>query len=56
MIREDIAHLTAPDGTRYQVLNEAGNDWDEVATKAAYDAGEAAKAPPKVTEATEKGA
>lgn len=47
-IREDIAYLTAPDGTRYQVLTEAGDAWDEAATKAAYDAGEADKAPPEI--------
>lgn len=38
-----IAHLTAEDGTVFQVLNKAGADWDEAATKAAYDAYEAAK-------------
>ena len=38
MIREDIAHITASDGTKYQVLNEAGDDWDEVATRALYEA------------------
>jgi len=34
----DIAHITAQDGTVFQVLNEAGDDWDEAATQAAYDA------------------
>ncbi len=37
-MREDIAHLTAPDGTVFQVLNEAGDDWDEAATQAEYAA------------------
>lgn len=36
--REDIAHITAPDGTVYQVLNAEGDDWDEPATRAAYEA------------------
>ena len=40
MIIESIAHLTAPSGKKYQVLNAAGDDWDEVATRAAYVAGE----------------
>lgn len=44
-VKEAISYLTAPDGTRYQVLNEDGTDWDEAATAAAYHAGEAAKAP-----------
>lgn len=35
--REDLAHITAPDGTVYQVLNEAGDDWDEAATRALYE-------------------
>lgn len=39
-IVEFIAHLTAPSGNKYQVLNEAGDDWDEAATWAAYRAGE----------------
>lgn len=34
----NIAHITAEDGTVFQVLNEAGDDWDEAATRAAYDA------------------
>jgi len=42
-IVEWFAYLTASDGTRYQVLNEEGNDWDEAATYEAYRAGEAAK-------------
>lgn len=33
-----IAHITALDGTVFQVLNEAGDDWDEAATAATYDA------------------
>jgi len=39
----DIAYITAQDGTVFQVLNEAGDDWDEAATKAAYDAWMAAQ-------------
>lgn len=39
---ETIAYITAPSGKRYQVLNEAGTDWDEAATRAAYAEGEAA--------------
>lgn len=35
-IRPDIAHIVAEDGTVFQVLNEAGDDWDEAATAAAY--------------------
>ena len=34
----NIAHIVASDGTVFQVLNEAGDDWDEAATRAAYDA------------------
>lgn len=34
MINENIAHLIAPDGTKFQVLNEDGTDWDEAATYA----------------------
>lgn len=43
-IDERFAYLTAPapSGRRYQVLNEDGTDWDEAATRAAYDAGEGA--------------
>ena len=40
-IVESIAHLTAPSGKRYQVLNADGTDWDEAATVAAYQKGEA---------------
>lgn len=32
-----IAHITAADGTIFQVLNDAGDDWDEAATRAAYE-------------------
>ena len=32
MIVDSIAHLIAEDGTRFQVLNEDGTDWDEAAT------------------------
>lgn len=35
MIDENKAYLTAPDGTRYQVLDEHG-DYDDAATAAAY--------------------
>lgn len=42
-IVESIAHLTAPDGIRYQVLTADGADWDEAATVAAYEQGEAAR-------------
>ena len=38
MINESIAHLTAADGTKFQVLNEDGTDWDEQATHAAFEA------------------
>ncbi len=31
-IIEHIAHITLADGTKFQVLNEAGDDWDEAAT------------------------
>ena len=31
----NIAHITLPDGTVFQVLNAAGDDWDEAATRAA---------------------
>jgi hypothetical protein len=31
-IIESIAYLTAQDGTKFQVLNEDGTDWDEAAT------------------------
>lgn len=34
---ESIAYVQHPDGTKIQVLNEAGDDWDEVATQAAYN-------------------
>lgn len=33
---ETIAHLTAPDGRKFQVLNAEGTDWDEEATVALY--------------------
>jgi len=33
--------MNAPSGKRYQVLNAAGTDWDETATVAAYQKGEA---------------
>jgi hypothetical protein len=34
----NIARIVADDGTVFQVLNEAGDDWDEAATKAEYEA------------------
>lgn len=37
----NIAHITAEDGTRFQVLNEDGTDWDEAKTAAACAAYEA---------------
>ncbi len=36
-IIESIAYLTTPNGTKIQVLNAEQNDWDEQATKVAYD-------------------
>lgn len=45
--REDLPYITAPDGTVYQVLNEAGTDWDEAATAAAYADAMAPKPAPK---------
>lgn len=35
---ESIAHITADDGTVFQVLNADGTDWDEEATAAAFEA------------------
>lgn len=35
---EDLAYITAPDGSRFQVLAADGTVWDEDATRAAYDA------------------
>ncbi|MBX9706867.1 MAG: hypothetical protein K2X61_02910 [Caulobacteraceae bacterium] len=37
-INESIAHLTAPDGTKFQVLDETGESWDEAATHAELQA------------------
>lgn len=37
-ILDHIAHITLADGTKIQVLNEAGDDWDEAATHAAVAA------------------
>lgn len=37
-IDDTIAHITDPDGRRYQVLNADGDDWDEDATRALYEA------------------
>ena len=36
IINETIAHLTSWDGTKFQILNEDGTDWDETATHAAF--------------------
>lgn len=36
MIKESIAHIQCTCGEKIQVLNEAGDDWDEAATAAAY--------------------
>lgn len=36
-IDPNIAHIEAQDGTVFQVLNEASDDWDEAATRAEYD-------------------
>ena len=44
-IDDTIAHITDPDGNRYQVLNAEGDDWDEAATRALYEAARAAQAP-----------
>lgn len=56
-VNERIAYLTAPSGRKYQVLNEAGNDWDEAATKAAYDLGEPLPEPePEQADTLEGGA
>lgn len=38
MHEESIAHITAADGTVFQVVNAAGTDWDEAATAAEYEA------------------
>jgi hypothetical protein len=32
-----IAYITAADGRTFQVLNAEGTDWDEAATRAAYE-------------------
>lgn len=42
--KPNIAHIEADDGTVFQVLNLAGDDWDEAATRADYDAWLAAQA------------
>lgn len=34
----NIAHIEAKDGAVFQVLNAEGDDWDEAATRALYDA------------------
>lgn len=31
-IKDGIAHITTKDGRKFQVLNEAGDDWDEAET------------------------
>ena len=33
----NLAHITAEDGTRFQVQNGDGSDWDEAATRADYE-------------------
>lgn len=38
MFEESIAHITAADGTVFQVLNADRTDWDEAATAAEYEA------------------
>lgn len=35
---ENIAHITAPDGRIFQILNAEGTDWDEAATRALMEA------------------
>lgn len=35
---ENIAHITASDGRKFQVLNADGTDWDEAATRALMEA------------------
>lgn len=45
-INPNVAFITAPDGTRFQVLNEGGDDWDEAATRAAYEAWQAEQPAP----------
>lgn len=42
-IDERIAHITAADGRRFQVLNAEGDDWDEAATRALYEEAERAE-------------
>ena len=37
MMNENIAHIRDGDQV-FQVLNEAGDDWDEAATRALYEA------------------
>ncbi len=40
----NIAHIEAGDGIVFQVLNETGDDWDEAATRAEYEAWQAKQA------------
>ena len=40
----NIARIVAEDGTVFQVLNETGDDWDEAATRAEYEAWQAKQA------------
>jgi hypothetical protein len=42
-----VAHITAGDGSIFQVLNEAGDDWDEAQTAAAYAAYEQSQGVPE---------
>lgn len=37
-INPAIAHIVCPCGSKFQVLNHDGTDWDEDATAAAYQA------------------
>jgi len=36
-MNQNIAHITAEDGTVFQVLNATGDDWDEASTRAEYE-------------------
>jgi len=37
MFNQAIAYITDEEGIVYQVLNEDGTDWDEIATRALYE-------------------
>lgn len=45
-INKSIAHMTAWDGTVFQVLNAEGDDWDEAATAEALNAWQAGNPSP----------